>query len=70
MTDAGILDWARDLRLELVAEIGLMENGVKEVFHMTLQGRKNVTRGSLQDNRDRFAQVERLIAALEGSAKG
>jgi hypothetical protein len=48
-----------------MTEIGLMENGVKEVFHMTYQGRKKVTDGALTEARVRLAQIERLIAALE-----
>lgn len=70
VTATGTLDWARDLRLELLAEIELMHSGVKTVFHKTLQGPANVTQGCLQDTRDRFAQMERLIAILEGSVTG
>ncbi|MDP3739491.1 MAG: hypothetical protein Q8R02_19035 [Hyphomonadaceae bacterium] len=70
MADADTLSWARDLRLQLLTEIGLMESGVKEVFHMTYQGRRNVTEGTLAEVRVRLAQIERLIAAFEQNSPG
>jgi hypothetical protein len=64
------LKWARRLRLELAFEIEQLETGVRKVTHMTAHGSVDVTEQTVAALKDRFEQVEKLIAAFGPAEPG
>jgi hypothetical protein len=57
------LKWARRLRLELAVEIEQMESGVRTVTQITAKGPVDITEQALAALKDRFEQLEDIIAA-------
>jgi hypothetical protein len=64
------LKWARRLRLDLAFEIEQLETGVRKVTQMTAHGPVDVTEQTRIALKDRFEQVERLIAAFGPAQPG
>jgi hypothetical protein len=62
------LMWARRLRLDLAFEIEQLEAGVRKVTQITAQGPVDVTEQTTAALKDRFEQVEKMIAAFGPSA--
>jgi hypothetical protein len=58
------LKWARRLRLDLAVEIEQLESGARKVTQITAKGPVDVTARTLAVVKDRFAQVEKMIAAF------
>ena len=58
------LKWARRLRLDLAIEIEQLESGLRNVTQITAQGPVDITEQTTATLKDRFEQLEKMIAAF------
>ena len=61
------LKWARRMRLEIAIEIEQMERGLRIVTQITPQGPADITVQATDTLRQRFGQLENMIAAISPS---